>query len=451
MQKIIPVIMVILLLAIVFFPSVSVVRKVYYDDSKRGYGEDTHLIINDSWGEHIFYGVDYSGNMFFMNFGPGWMYNKSLEAPMGIGDWAFSGEDYLSDSVAYIGGVSGHIYYVDPTYGSIIWTIDLSRLHIYFNGSAGNDFYGYYILWGNRSGYFYVLFNDTIYYLYRDVRIIDSYHYNFSGYLISAHRWNGGFILKFGTQPKPWLDNEYSYNVYYVKDGKILWNLTLQSAFYKYQSDAPDVYIYEDYVYHFSGSNVIVYKDGTLIRNFGVEGNVTDIKRIGNDTFVFTYSGLKNLLLLYNKDFHIVKKVELFDMKSMGVKKYYSFLDQKVSMYSNWNNTGYIVFLYTCSIDGDYVPLRIVHLSKDLNIMWKTWVTVYGASEIYPLWNKNRFILISTDFPNLYVVTSKKEIIIDPFAWASLKILIVTVSLIVVGYVLSQYLEYLQIRKKYGR
>ncbi len=170
-----------------------------------------------------------------------WKYEKILNTPEIIGDVDYT-EAYLSNSVAYVGDIWGRIYYADPETGDLIDIIDLSRLHIYFNSTNDpNTFFGYYILWGNKKGYFYLFFNNIICYIYHDICIISKYHYNFTGVFISSYYWNGGFVLKFEEHLGSWIHR--SYKIYYVKNGEILWNITLSSPMSIWQIHAPDIYI----------------------------------------------------------------------------------------------------------------------------------------------------------------------------------------------------------------
>jgi len=420
---------------ILLFPSVNTITVIKYDDSYRGYGQMTYF----NWSKGMLYGVDYDGDLYFLHFfKDGWKEEKILEAPEYFGT-SFD-EAYLSDSVVFVGSANGRIYYANPETGNLINIIDLCRLHIYFNiTNSSNEFYGYYVLWGNKSGYLYILFNDTIYYLYRDIRIISKYHYNFTGFLVSAHRWNGGFVLKFGINPKPWTHKTYSYNVYYVKDGNILWNLTLLSTMYKWQSDAPDVYIYQNFVYTFKYNHITVYKDGNKIQNFDVDGDVVSLKRNGDLLYIFIYKGSQNILLTYNKNYKLVKRVILFDMREMNIDRY-NIVNQKIDMYENSSEIA--IFMYTCSMSNDgspYIPVRIVYLDKNLNVVWRNWYGgFYRGVHMYPLWKRSGIAMVTSEFLNLYFVTIESKVVIDPLSWMDVKVFIIVIILLATGYVYSK-------------
>ncbi len=437
LKKVIGWIIAISLLIILLFPSINTVQKIEYNDSYRGYGQATYF----NWSRRLFYGIDYYGNIYFLHFGDSWKEGKIVEAPEVIGgDFSTS---YLSDSVVFVGSDNGKIYYADPETNKVINIIDLNRLHLYFNNTNNpNTFYRYYILWGNKSGYLYVFFNNTIYHIYRDAKIIHRYHYNFTGYLVSAHLWKGGFVLKFGEKPKPWLHKSYDYNVYYAKNGKILWNITLPSRMYKWQSDAPDVYIYHDFVYHFKYYQITIYKDGVKIKNLSVEGDIVSLKRVGDMLYVFTYYGNQNILLVYNKNLTLVKRVPLFNMKEIGVEKY-DIINQKVSMYQN--SIEFAIFLYTCSLSNDgspYLPIRIVYLDKNMNIVWKTWYgKFYRAINVYPLWKRNEIVMVTSEFSDLYFVTLGSTLKINPFSWINVKIFLIIIILLSYGYTYSKKQE----------
>ncbi len=438
MGKVIGILLIICLLVILLFPSVHINKEAQYDDSEYGYGEITYF--NWSYGcESLFYGMDIDGNIYFLYFGNNagkfWKYEKILDAPEIMGDFDYT-EAYLSNSVAYVGDIRGRIYYADPETGDLINIIDLSRLHIYFNATnEPNAFFDYHILWGDKKGYFYLFFNNTIYYIYRDISIISKYHYNFSGILISSYYWNGGFVLKFGESPKPWLHSGYRYSIYYVKDGEILWNLTLPSIMFYWQRYAPDIYIYQDYVYHFENNKISVYKDGENIKNFDVEGNVVRVRKMGNELFVFTYFTTKNLLLVYDENYTLVKKVMLFDMKDLGITGY-DVRNQKVSIYEN--STEYGIFLYTCSYSDrmPYLPLRIVYLDKNLNVTYRNWCKkFYHSIAVYPFRSRDEVILVTSEFHNLYFAKIDTQFVVNPFAWLDLKAYLIIFYTLFVAYV----------------
>jgi len=418
-----------LLIAILFIPSVHIYNKAYYTSSPYGWG--THWVYKKGMGNGYFYGLSEDGDLYFEYMGK---YEKFIDRPEHM--WNEPCYYYLSDSVIYVGDWRGRIYYADPESGRIIWTIELSRLHIYFNvTNSTNTFYWYDILYGNKSGYFYLFFNNTIYHLYRDVKILDKFHYNFTGFPVSAHWWDGGLIIKFGRKPKPWLYDRYTYDVYYIKNDKILWKLSLPSKMFTVEPDAPDVYIVDDYVYHFNNSKITIYKDGKIMREVNSIGNIVSIKKMDNKFYVFTYKDTKNILLLYDDNFTLQKIVELFDMKDIGIRKY-DITNQKVSFYEN--KTGYTAFLYTTFghiEERSYIPLRVVHLNKNLSIDWKYAVDTYRASDIYPLSNAHNFLLVDAEFNNLYFVNVKTKIDINYFAWMSIKIPIFIFLLIIPAYI----------------
>ena len=425
-HKILNLIVIAILVSMLFIPSIYTEKKVHYDESCDEYGWFTHYtrIEYYNWGRLC--GVSERGDIYLLFVKHSEKYEKVIESPSPIG---FAREVYISDSVVYVGTWNGKMYYADPMNGKIIWTIELKRLHTYFNATNNTDiFNGYDILWGNRSGYFYLLFNHTIYHLYRDVKILDKYSYNFTGYFISSYYWNGGLILKFGEYL--WEKGKrYLYHIYYVKDGKIMWNLTLPASIdldLRYYER--DIYIYEDYVYYYRDSLITVYKDGRRIKELYTEGDVAGLKRFGDKLYVYTYLGMQNLLFLYNKDYKLLKRVELFDMKSMGIRNY-DVRNQRVSMYEN--NSGYTVFLYTTPWDWDstpYIPLRMIYLDKNLNVTWSNWAKVKWAFDVYPTFNKNEFILLSED-ADLYLVNVKERVIVDPYGWMDIKLPVFGLSL----------------------
>ncbi len=338
-----------ILIGMLFIPSVNIYKKVEYDESRLGYGWGTHWMYERGMRDGYLYGVNEKGDLYFVYRGK---YEMFVDAP------GYMGHEfcnyYLSDSVIYMGDWRGRMYYADPWSGRIIWTLELSRLHIYFNSSHNPDtFYHYHILYGNRSGYFYILFNNTIYHIYRDVKILDELHNDFKGAFIATYPWNGGLILKFNKVSSPSI-----YDIYYFKDNRILWNLSLRSRMHISYSDVPDIYIEDGLICHFGDSKITVYKDCRKFRELEVPGKIINMEKMGDEFYVFSYSGTKNLWLLYDGNFTFLKKIVLFDLKNIGVKKW-DIRNQRASIYEN--NTGYTVFLYTapdlCNEQLPYVPL----------------------------------------------------------------------------------------------
>ncbi len=432
------------LITMLFIPSIEVHKKIYYDDSRYEYGRATYWMYKDGWDNGYLYGMKYDGDLYFVYLGK---YEKFVDAPEYLGGGPTS--HYFSDSVIYIGDDRGRIYYADPENGKIIWTMDLRTLHIYFNATnSTTSFYHYHILYGNRSGYFYLLFNGTIYHLYRDVKILDKYHYSFRGYPVEAYPWKGGLIIKFMESgwEAPWgtpAPSARKCSVYYVKNGSVIWKLTFLSEMSKWQPNPPDVQIFEDYVYYFKGSTISVYRNGKKKTSIHTNGEVVGLQRMKDKFYVTTYLGNKNLLSVYDKNFLLIKQIELFDMKSIGVEEY-DISNQKVEIYRN--KTGYTVFLYTYfgyeNHPKSYIPMRIIYLDKNLNVTWSDSFKIGEVTNAYPLPEKNKFMVVE-EMGDLYFVKVKNLVDVNFFAWMNIKIPIFVFLLIVPGYfyVISKEIE----------
>ncbi len=412
-------------------------QKIHYDDSRYEYGRATHWIYENWMKEGYLYGINYEGDLYFVYLGK---YEMFEDAPEYLGGDV--GTYYLSDSVIYVGDIQGRIYYADPGSGDIIWTIDVSRLHIYFNATnSTNSFYGYYILYGDRSGYFYLLFNNTLYHLYRDIKILDKYKYPFRGFPVAASPWEGGLIIKFIWWDRAGNDTSREASiVYYVKDGKIIWQLNFTHT---------SLQIFKNYVYYLNGSKIDVYKNGTLMWRVYTYGTVVDLKDMGDNFYVVTYSGTKNLLLLYDKNFNFIKKVVLFDMKSIGVKDY-NIANQKVNIYKN--SSGYTVFLYTYDgakgFTNSYVPMRIIYLDKNLNVTWRDYADVEAVTDAYPLPQRDEFIIVQ-DRCYLEFVTVRTVTEVNYFARMDIKLPVFIFSLMLPAYFYSLSREIAIRRRKY--
>ncbi len=405
-----------LLIVVLYIPSVEVKTYVHYDESHWAYGRKTYWKPLDYAGGGVFYGISEDGDV-YIHYGNGEKYY--LMRPGFL--WeprAF----YLSDSVVYEGNCEGRMFYGNLESGRVLWTMDLSRLHIYFNATNDpNTFYGYRILWGNTRGYFYIYFNHTLYYLYKDIEILGKWHFDFKGWLSSSHYWNGGLVLLFEDNSGKWGGEGTLYSVYYVKNGTILWNLTFLSPFHKEWYDVPGVYIYEGYVYYFEMDTFTVYENGRYVGKYHVDGDIVNIKRIGDLSYVVSYEGLKNLLYVFDANFNLLKRVELFDMEGMGIHKYVT-MHQRADIYLN--RAGYTIFLYTYGMydrPEEYVPLRIITMDSGMNITGRLVVPKIKEPErMYPLDGVNRFILVS-DGTDLYFVSVERKVEINPFAFMYLK------------------------------
>lgn len=381
---------------------------------------------------HMFYAVSQEGDIHgyavkIFRDGSSYNYTISIKHPEAMGD-VFMPAVYLSDSVVYVGNHKGKIYYADPARGNVIWTADISSLPV--------SNYMYNILWGDAHGHFFVLLNDTIYEM-NGSEMINSWDYNFSGYLMSAHYWHGGFFLKFGILNDSQGEEKHSYEVYYVKNGTTEWKLTFSSS---------SIYFNNGLVYYYSGSNLIIYKDGNEIKKLQVRGDIESLRFIYSYAYVFTYYNQTNEMYVYNHDLELVKRVMLYDLKNLKVWDY-PLSYQSADIYEN--KAGFIVYLYTTDEhNSQYVPLRIIQLDKNLNVVHRNYASVYLARHIYPYHGDNSFILVSSEFDSYYIVHLKNRDFIDVHQAMS----ILAIGFIILGiiagyfYVQTKEMEYLKKR-----
>ena len=351
--------------------------------------------------------------------------------------------EYLSNSVAYVGDYKGLIYYADPAEGSIIWTIDLWKLNIL------NGWGDYRILWGNTNGYLYIYTHnysngfDIIYYLFRDEKILGKWQYNLSGYLETAYYWNGGLILKFHTNSDSWLHIKSAYYIYYMKNGTIYWHLTLLSEKDCNGRDS-NIYIHDNYIYYFWGENITIYRENLKIKSLQMPGEIASIYVLNNRIYIVLYKGLENMLYVLDKNFTMIKTIPLFDLGNIGIKRY-NLTNQKVNIYEN--ETGYTIYMYTVNTvtpAAPYLPLRIVRLNKDLNVIFRKSVNVYIANDIYPYTDIGSFILVRWSY-ELYIVHPKVVWIFNSYLFFP----VLGVGMMVIAYSYAKYKEWEIIKKKY--
>ncbi len=381
---------------------------------------------------HIFYTVSREGDIkgyITEIFGDGSEYNYtiSIKAPEAMGD-VFMPATYLSSSVAYVGNYNGKIYYADPANGNIIWMADISSLPL--------SNYMYDILWGDSHGHFFVLLNDTIYEM-NGSKMINSWNYNFSGYLMSAQYWQGGFFLEFEIMKYTNWEKKKSYEVYYVKNGTTKWKMNFPSS---------SVHFNNGLVYYYNGSNLTIYKDGKEIKKLQVLGDIESLRFLSSSLYVFTYYNQTNEMYVYTHDLKLVKRVLLYDLKEFKIR-HYPLSYQSADIYEN--KTGFVVYLYTTDeYNTQYVPLRIIQLDKDLNVVRRNSASVYLARHIYPYYGDNSFILVSSEFDTYYIVHLKNRDFIDFYQAIPILTVGFTILVMIVGYfyVRTKEMEYLKKR-----
>ncbi len=393
--------------------------------------------IPSSYG-HIFYTVSQEGDIKgyiteIFDDGSSYNYTISIKAPEAMGD-VFMPATYLSSTVAYVGNHAGKIYYADPMNGNIIWTADISSLPL--------SHYMYDILWGDAHGHFFVLLNNTIYEM-NGSKIINSWNYNFSGYLIGAKYWHSGFFLKFGILNESQGEKNYTYEAYYIKNGTTEWKMIFPSS---------NVYFNDGLMYYYRGGNLTIYKDGKEIKKLQVLGDIESLHFLASSLYVFTYYNQTNEMYVYNHDLKLMKKVMLYDLKDFKIR-YYDLSTQQVDIYGN--KTGFIVYMYTtgeCNTPygytSPYVPLRIIQLDKNLNVVHRNSASVYFARHIYPYQGPNSFILVASDFSNYYIVHLEKRNFIDVHLATSILIFGLIILGIITAYFYSQSKEKEILRKR---
>ncbi len=403
-----------ILLTILFYPEIYSQYEVVFEkkntefgkENRWNYGYYTHFVSQKGVMGPYVYGVgDDNGDICRIGAYSNEWDMDIIRAPKKLDD-TFIGSVYMTDSLVYVVGSNGYAYSVDMEYMRII---DMYNFNELFGDSK--EMGTYYILWGNKTGYLYMLVNNTIFYIYKDLKILNQWYYNFTGYYVSSYPWDGGFLLRFK-------DFKGATWIYYVKNGSIVWEITTRSR----------VRCYQNFVYEFKNDEISIYRDGKKLIKLIINGNVADVNRIDNLTYVAVYLFSKNYLMVFDVNFKILKTLVLCDMGTT----WYKVNNQNMGVFKN--ESGYTILLYTSDIYGPFVPLRIIHLDKHFNIVDSIIVKNGGGFRIvYPIGKK--YVGADLEFDLLYVFSVKHRIHVNFFAWMQYKVPVILFSTLIMAHI----------------